>query len=328
MSRFNGFCARSSAVIALTLFAFNAAAQEPRNPWSPERPVTLIVPYAAGGSVDAIARALGRGISSTFGQPVVVENIGGADGLIGTRRAIDSKPDGYTLLVQVPSITIISHLPGSKGSVDPLTQLAAVTSIAESPVLMVGSSKIPAKDLKEFVAYCQASPKPCSAGSGESLGRLRAQQIAAEAQIPNMINVPYRGTTPAVTDLIGGNIEITFLNLPSALPHHRSGNVRILAVQDTKRSPQLPDVPTTTESGYPQFQMISWFGLFAPKATPDATLQAIVNGLAGIRGQADMQRAVEAAGATLVLNSPAEFAAQVQREAKTWTELVARYPLN
>lgn len=307
---------------------FATAADAQVKSWPTERPVTLIVPYAAGGSVDAMARALGQGITSKFRQSVIIENVGGAEGYIGTRRVIESKPDGYTLLVQVPALTILNQLPAVKGQPDPLSQLAPVTSIAASPVLLVGSAKIPAKNFKEFVNYCKSSPKPCSAGSGESLGRLRAQQIAAEAGLPNLVNVPYRGTNPAIADLISGNIELTFVNLPNALPHQKSGNVRILAVQDTKRSPHLPDVPTTAESGFPQFQMISWFGLFAPKDTPAEVLQQISGALASLKEQEDLQRAVAAAGATLVLNSPLEFSQGVEKESNIWNALARQYPLH
>jgi tripartite-type tricarboxylate transporter receptor subunit TctC len=317
----------ASCICLIWTFSTTAASAQVR-PWPAERPVTLIVPYAAGGSVDAMARALGQGITSKFRQSVIVENVGGAEGYIGTRRVIEAKPDGYTLLVQVPALTILNQLPVVKEQPDPLSQLAPVTSIAASPVLLVGSAKIPPINFAEFVNYCKTAIKPCSTGSGESLGRLRAQQIASEAGIPNLINVPYRGTNLAITDLISGNIQLTFVNLPNALPHQKSGNVRILAVQDTKRSPLLPDVPTTAESGFPQFQMISWFGLFAPKNTAAEVLQQISEALGSLKNQEDLQRAVATAGATLVLNSPLEFAQEVEKEANIWNALARRYPLN
>jgi tripartite-type tricarboxylate transporter receptor subunit TctC len=317
----------ASCICLIWTFSTTAASAQAR-PWPAERPVTLIVPYAAGGSVDAMARALGQGITSKFRQSVIVENVGGAEGYIGTRRVIEAKPDGYTLLVQVPALTILNQLPVVKEQPDPLSQLAPVTSIAASPVLLVGSAKIPPINFAEFVNYCKTAIKPCSTGSGESLGRLRAQQIASEAGIPNLINVPYRGTNLAITDLISGNIQLTFVNLPNALPHQKSGNVRILAVQDTKRSPLLPDVPTTAESGFPQFQMISWFGLFAPKNTAAEVLQQISEALGSLKNQEDLQRAVATAGATLVLNSPLEFAQEVEKEANIWNALARRYPLN
>jgi tripartite-type tricarboxylate transporter receptor subunit TctC len=321
-SRRAALCGIAAAFGAL--LAAPAAAQS--NPWDPGRPVTIVVPYAAGGSVDAMARAVGKGITTAYGQPVVVENVGGAESLIGTRRVMDAKPDGYTLLIQVPALTVIQHLPNTKG-VNPLQGLAPLTSIMESPVLIAGSAKVPAANLQEWVGYCQKAAQPCSTGSGEVLGRLRAQQIAAEAKLPNLVNVNYRGTTPALTDLVAGNIQMSFVNIPTVMGHLRNGTVRILAVQDKKRSPLLPDVPTTVEMGFPQFQMVSWFGLFAPAGTPVARLDAVAAALQKLRGDADFQKTVENAGSVMVLNKPAEFAQQVQSEERTWAELVRKYPL-
>jgi tripartite-type tricarboxylate transporter receptor subunit TctC len=320
------FAAIACLVAATLASAGSGPVRAQTSPWNRERPVTIVVPYAPGGTVDAMARAVGKSITTAYGQPVVVENVPGAESLIGTRRVIDAKPDGYTLLIQVPAVTIIKHLPNLKG-VDPLSGLAPVTSVIESPVLIVGSAKIPATTLKEFAAYCRKAAEPCSTGSGETLGRLRAQQIAVEADIPSMVNVNYRGTTPALTDLVGGNIQMSFVNVPSVLGHYRSGSVRILAVQDTKRSPQLPNVPTTVESGFPQFQMVSWFGLFAPRATPDPVLNAIAAALRKAKTDPDFQHTVENAGAVAVLNTPAQFAVQVKSEEKIWGDLVDKYPL-
>jgi tripartite-type tricarboxylate transporter receptor subunit TctC len=308
------------------MFAMQGLAQAQANPWNPDRPVTIVVPYAAGGSVDAIARAVGKGITTAYGQPVVVENVGGAESLIGTRRVMDAKPDGYTLLIQVPALTVIQHLPNMKG-VDPLQGLAPLTSVMESPVLIAGSATTPATNLAEWVTYCRTAAQPCSTGSGEVLGRLRAQQIAAEAKIPNLVNVNYRGTTPALSDLVAGNIQMSFVNIPTVMGHVRSGAVRILAVQDQKRSPLLPNVPTTGESGFPQFQMVSWFGLFAPKGTPGPRLNDIATVLQKLREDRAFQKTVESAGSVMVLNTPAQFAAQVKSEERIWSDLVKKYPL-
>ena len=314
-------------MIAMALGSVLFSAQAQTGPWKPDRPVTIVVPYAPGGTVDAVARAVGKSLTATYGQTVVVENLSGAESLIGSQRVIDAKPDGYTLLIQVTGVTIVKHLPNFT-RVDPLAALTPVTSVMESPVLIVGSARIPATNLKEFVAYCQKAAKPCSSGSGETLGRLRAQQIAVEAAIPNMVNVNYRGTNPALTDLIGGSIQMTFVNIPGVMGHYKTGSLRILAVQDTKRSRQLPNVPTTVESGFPQLQMVSWFGLFAPKATPTPVIEAIAAALRKLRDDPEFMRVVDTAGAVAVLNTPSEFGAQVRSDEKTWGALANRYPLN
>jgi hypothetical protein len=191
------------------------------NPWKPNRPVTLIVPYSAGGSTDAIARVVGKNLTAALGQPVIIENVPGADGLIGTRRVMDANPDGYTLLLQVPAITITKYLPNLKG-IDPLAQLSPVSIVAETPTLIVGSGKLPVQNFKEFVQYCKTAAEPCSIGSGEAIGRIRAKQLATEADIPNLISVNYRGTSQAMNDVIGGRIGVTFVNIPGVLSHYKN----------------------------------------------------------------------------------------------------------
>ncbi|MDQ0039029.1 tripartite-type tricarboxylate transporter receptor subunit TctC [Variovorax boronicumulans] len=294
--------------------------------WRPDRPVTLVVPYSAGGGTDATARAVSKQLGVIWKQPVVVENMPGADGLIGTRRVMEARPDGYTLLLQVPSIVVTKYTPGLKG-IDPLARLEPVTAVSQSPAAVVVSAKLPVKTFGEFVQYCKTAPQPCSLGTGESTARISAKQLAAEAGLPNLIVVNYRGTGAIVTDMIANNVNMAFTGITAALPHYKAGTLKILATQGSKRAAALPEVPTTAEAGYPQFQSVTWFGLFAPKGTPASVTQGIVAALREAVKDTDVQKTIAAAGAEPVVNAPAAFAAQVRQESDRLAALVKRYPL-
>lgn len=306
--------------------AFAAPAAGAQAAWKPERPVALVVPYAAGGGTDATARAVARRLGELWGQPVVVENMPGADGLIGTRRVMEARPDGHTLLLQVPAIVVTRYTPGLKG-IDPLARLEPVSAVSVSPAAIVASAKVPARTLAEFVAYCKTAATPCSLASGESLARISARQLAAEAGIPNLIVVNYRGTGAIVTDMIANNVNMAFTGITAALPHYRAGTLKIFATQGQKRAAALPEVPTSAEAGFPQFQSVTWYGLFAPKGTPANVTQGIVAGLREAVKDADVQKTIAAAGAEPLVNSPAEFAAQVREESERLGALVKQYPL-
>lgn len=314
------------ATVALAAAAALAPSVHAQAVWKPTHPVTLVVPYAAGGGTDATARAVARQLGVLWGQPVVVENMPGADGLIGSRRVMEAKADGHTLLLQVPAIVLTKYMPGLKG-IDPLARLTPVTAVSQSPAAIVASAKLPVKTLAELFQHCKAAAAPCSLASGESLARISGKQLADEAGIANLITVNYRGTGAIVTDMIANNVNFSFTGITAALPHHKAGTLRILATQGTKRAAALPDVPTTAEAGFPQFQSVTWFGLFAPKDTPAAATQGIVAALREAVKDPDVQKTIAAAGAEPVVNSPAEFAAQVQHESERLGALVKRYPL-
>jgi tripartite-type tricarboxylate transporter receptor subunit TctC len=326
--RYESTCGRK--IVALLVVAWGAfctaGAVAQSTPWRPDHQVNLIVPYAAGGGTDTTARAVAKQLGVLWKQPVVVENIPGADGLIGTRRAMEAKPDGYTLLMQVPGIALTKHMPGFKG-VDPLTQLIPVTAVSQSPAAIVASAKLPVKTLPELFQYCKNSKQPCSMASGETLARVSAKQISAEVPLPELITVNYRGTSAIVTDLIANNVNFSFTGITAALPHHKAGTLRILATQGRSRASVLPDVPTTKEAGFPQFQSVTWFGLFAPKGTSAAVQQGIVTALREAINDADVRQTIAASGADPVVNDPADFAVQVLEESERLGALIKLYPL-
>lgn len=319
--------ALGAAVAALLAAPALASAEAaPAAPWKPQRPVTLVVPYVAGGGTDATARAVSRQLGAMWGQPVVVENLPGADGLIGTRRVMEARPDGYTLLLQVPGLLATRYTPSLKG-VDPLARLEPVSAVSQSPAAVVVSARLPVKTFGELVRYCRTAPQ-CSLGTGENLARLSGQQLADEAGLPRPVIVNYRGTGAIVTDLVANNVNMALTSIASALPHHRAGTLRILATQGDRRAAALPDVPTTAEAGYPQFRSVTWYGLFAPKGTPPAITQGIVAALREAVKDADVRKAIANAGAEPVANTPAEFAEEVRRDSAHVAELVKHYPLD
>jgi tripartite-type tricarboxylate transporter receptor subunit TctC len=315
---------RPWAVFGLVLFAAAAASAQPA--WKPGRPVTIVVPYVPGGGTDATARATAKLLGDLWGQPVLVENMPGADGLIGTRRVSDSRPDGYTLLLQTPAIVLTKHTPAFKG-IDPLARLLPVTNIAQSPGVIVANAKIPANTLPELIAYCKAAPTPCSMGTGENVAKLFGQQLQAEA-LPNLIVVNYKGTAAIITDMIANNVNFAVTGITSALPHQKAGTLKIIASQGDHRAPAAPEVRTVFETGVPQYEYTTWFGLFAPKDTPPEVAQAIYEAVKEAMRNPELQKAIAAAGAEPLGNTPQEFAAQVRKEDARFTALTQRYPLD
>ena len=317
---------RSALVVAALLASLSIANQATAQiAWKPERPVTLVVPYAAGGGTDATARAVSRRLGELWGQPVVVENLSGADGLIGTRKVVGAKPDGYTLLLQVPAITVTKYLPALKG-VDPLSQLDPITAISTSPAAIVASAKLPVKTLGELFDYCKSADPPCSFATGESLARMRGKSLAAEGGMPGLIIVNYRGTGAIVTDMIANNVNFSFTGLTAALPHHKAGTLRILATQGKTRPAILPDVPTTTEAGYPEYRSVTWYGLFAPRDTPDPVKSGIVAALREAVQDTDVKKTIDAAGAEPLVNSPTEFTEMIREDSEELAALAKKYP--
>ncbi|OZI19384.1 receptor [Bordetella genomosp. 9] len=302
------------------------AAASAQAAWKPDRQVTIVVPYVPGGGTDASARATAKLLGEQWGQPVVVQNMPGADGLIGTRHVMEAKPDGYTLLLQTPAIVLTKHTPAFSGA-DPLTQLVPVTNVAQSPGVIVANGKFPAASLPELIRHCKAAPTPCSMGTGENVAKLFGQQLKAEA-LPNLIVVNYKGTAAIITDMIANNVNFAVTGVASALPYQKSGQLKIVANQGKHRFPLAPDVPTVIETGMPEYEYTTWFGLFAPKGTPPQVTQAIYSAVKEAMRSPDLQKSIATVGAEPLVNTPAEFAAQVQGEDQRFTALAKRFPLD
>lgn len=314
-------------LLAAGTLACSPAAASAQAAWKPERPVTLIVPYSPGGGTDAMTRAVATELRRVWGQPVIVENAPGADGAIGTRKVTDAKPDGYTLLVQLPSITLIKHMHGESGA-DPLSLLTPITAFSTLPGVFVSSARQPGKTLREVVAHCKTAAPPCFFGTTENVARLQVRQLAAEERIQGLTIVPYKGGGQLITDLVANNINVAVMGLTAALPHAKAGSLRILATFGSERVAGIGDVPSAAEAGFPAYSASTWYGLFAPKATPPEIVQAIATAVAeAIKGDA-VTKTFSSIGATAVGSTPAEFLSMVQQETMRMDALAKQFPFD
>jgi tripartite-type tricarboxylate transporter receptor subunit TctC len=312
---------RFAATALFTLawsWALPAAAQEP---W-PARPVRLIVPFAAGGATDVVARMLGQKLSVRWGQPVVIENRAGAGGNLGADMVAKSPGDGYTLLFASGSIAINPHI-YKRLPFDTEKDLVPITNVASGPMLVVVSERSPVKNVKELVALAKSKPGTVnfgSAGVGSQV-HMAGESFAHAAQV-EITHVPYKGEAVAYNDLIAGQIQMMVGNFAAASALLGNGRLRALAVTGKTRSQQLPDVPTAAESGLPGFENIGWFGLFAPASTPQEVRARIERDTAAVLGETDVKARLYVQGMKPVGNSSAEFAAALTQENKRWATVV------
>jgi len=257
-------------VIVAALAATHANAAE-----YPTRPIKLVVPYAAGGPTDVLGRLVGEFLGRDLKQPVVVENKAGAQGAIGAELVARSEPDGYTLFVTAASIIVLNPMLYKKLSYDP-KDLRVLSLMTDLPVVMEVHPSVPAKTVAEFVAYAKQNPGKVNFGSAGTGGTIHlAGEMFKQIAGVDMVHVPYRGAGPALTDLLAGNIQVMFDTLSTALPPVKGGLLRPLGVSSEKRSPDLPDVPTIAESGYPDYRVSVWFGIAAPAKLPDDIAQKV-----------------------------------------------------
>ena len=250
----------------------------------PTRPIKLIVPYAAGGPTDVLGRVIADYLGRDLKQTAIVENKPGAQGAIAADMVSRAEPDGYTLFVTAASIIVLNPLLYKKLSYDPVRDLRLLTVVTDLPVVMEVNPSVPAKTVKEFVAYAKANPGKLNFGSAGTGGTVHlAGEMFKQIAGVDMVHVPYKGAGPALQDLLAGNIQVMFDTLSTALPPIRGGLLRPLGVSSTERSPDLPDVPTVIESGYPDYKVSVWFGLAASSKLPDDIAKTV---------QASMDRAL------------------------------------
>src|SRR5688572_28058149 len=270
-------------IAAATLAFVTLLAAAPAAAAYPDRPVRIIVPFPPGGGNDILARAVGQRLSETMGQQFIVDNRGGAGGLIGGQIAATSAPDGYTLFLG--SMGGLAHNPALRADLpyNPLRDFTAVTLLVTSPVLLVTHPTVPAKSVKQLVELARAKPGSLnygSAGAGSSL-HLTSEYFKHVAKV-NIVHVAYKGTGPALADLLGGQVQMVFSTIAPALPHVKAGKLRGLGVSTLKRVKGAPDIPTIAEAGVPGFEVDNWQGIVAPAKTPPATIERLNRELANI----------------------------------------------
>jgi tripartite-type tricarboxylate transporter receptor subunit TctC len=294
----------------------------------PSKPVRIVVPFPPGGTTDIVARSIGVELQRMWQHAVVIENRPGAGGNIGADLVAKAAPDGYTLLMGTVGTHAINKAlfeqNGAKMPFDPAKDFVPITLAAGVPNVMVINPKLPVNTVAEFIAYAKARPgqlNMASSGNGTSI-HLSGELFKTVTGV-YMVHFPYRGSAPAITDLIAGNMNVMFDNLPSALPHIKSGRLKALAVTSRTRSPALPDVPTIEEAaGLKGFDASSWFGLFAPAGTPRTIVDKIQADVAKALAQPEVRERFIAQGADPGGNTPDQFAAFIRAETDKWTRVV------
>jgi len=306
------------AMAAVMLLPQLAAAQA-----YPNKPIRVIVPVPAGGTPDVVARMVQPGLSSLLGQQLVIDNRGGAGALIGTELAARAVPDGYTLFFSSPGpLTILPHV-HKKVAYDPIKDFAPVSLISIGPFLLIAHPAVPARTVKELIALARAEPgKLDYASAGNGTPNHLAMELFKSMAGVNMTHVPYKGAPQAVTDLIGGSVNLMFNSIPPVLPHIRSGRLKLLAVAGGRRSPQLPDVATISEAGVPGFEAITWFGLLAPARTPKQIVARLNELLVKVVRAPDIKSRFEVLGYEVVGSSPQEFASFIRVESEKYAKAV------
>jgi tripartite-type tricarboxylate transporter receptor subunit TctC len=315
--------ARISSILLIGLLSSVSAvtlAQDAAN--FPRKAITIIVPFPAGGTADVLPRIIGQKLSEKWGQPVVIENRAGAGGNIGAQVVAKSAPDGYTLLATPPApLSINQNLYKNLGY--DAERFVPVTILASVPNVLAVKRALPPMSTKDFIAYAKKQGGNVTAatqGNGTT-SHLTATMFATQADV-KFTFVPYKGTAPALGDLMGGQVDVFFDNVSSSYRHHEAGRVKILAVASAKRSPLLPNVPTIAEAGLPHFDSSTWFGLVAPPGTPNDVAEKLNRGIVEVLKMKDVQQKFLEQGAETVGNSPKEMGEFVAKERIRWKKVI------
>ena len=305
------------AILLLTLMAMPSMAQT----W-PSKPIRLIVPFAAGGGTDLLARLVAQQLTITLGQSVQVENRTGASGVIGTDATAKAIPDGYTIMIATPTLTVNPSLI-AKLPYDTIKDFAPITLMATAPHLLAVHPSLPVKTIAELVALARTRSEPLTFSSGSSGGssHLAGEFFNSEAGV-KMLHIPYRGTGEAVTSLISGVVSLAFLDVQTMLPHVKSGRVRAIAVTGSKRSTVLPELPTIAESAFPGFESGVWYGVLAPARTPPEVVARLNAELVKIVQSPEVRKLLQEQGAEPVGSSAQEFGNLIRTDIARWNKVI------
>jgi tripartite-type tricarboxylate transporter receptor subunit TctC len=289
----------------------------------PSRPIRIIVPFPAGGTADLLARQIGPTMSEALRQQVIIENRTGAGGNIGADLAAKSKPDGYTLLMGTVSTHAINPNLYPKMPYDPVKDFAPVTMVARMPNLLVVHPSVPANNVAELIALAKAKPGALAfASAGNGTTQHLAGEVFKKMAGVDMIHVPYKGNAPAVTDLVGGQVQVMFDNIPVSLQQVRAGKLRALAVTGPARSPVLPELPTVAEAALPGYSITSWFGLYAPSGTSPQIIERLNREANKALATAQIRRRLTDQGIEPAGGTPGQFADFMRAELVKWGKIV------
>jgi tripartite-type tricarboxylate transporter receptor subunit TctC len=289
----------------------------------PSRPITLIVPFPAGGATDVVARVLAKGLSEQIGQPIVVDNRPGANGAIGSAAAAKARPDGYTLVMAGVNTHAMNDSLIKPRPYDSARDFAPITLTALIPIAFVINPQLPVTTLQELVALARSRPRQLSYGSSGAGGPQHlAMELFKIAAGIDIVHVPYKGGAPQLNDLIGGHILIGSIGLPPALPHIEAGKLRALAVTDAKRSMLLPMLQTVAESGGPGFEVSYWLGLMAPAGTPRDIIDRLATESVAVLTTRDTRESLAGQGAEVVTSTPDELQKLVEKDVEKWSKII------
>ena len=319
---------KQCAVAVLAVFVCAIAAGGARADDYPSRFVTLVVPYPPGGGVDAMARVVAQKLSDAFRQQVIVDNKAGAGGTLGTRFVAHAAPDGYTLLLgHTGTISINPSLYAHPGY-DPRKDFAPIGLVASMPIALIAHPSFPAKSVAEVIAFAKQQPGKLNVGTSAlgTGGYMTAEHFKTEAGV-DVVIIPYKGTAPLMTDLLGDHVPVAFGVLPPALGNIQGGKLRAIAVSSAKRFSLLPDVPTFAKSGMPGFEAVLHYGLLAPAGTPAAIVDRFSAELRKLVDTDEVKQRIHFEGGDPLTSTPAEYAADIDKEEKKWSGLVHRLRL-
>jgi tripartite-type tricarboxylate transporter receptor subunit TctC len=290
----------------------------------PSKPIRLILPFPPGGGTDILGRLVAERLGARLGQPVVIDNRGGAGGNLGAEAAAHSAPDGYTLLLAATTLAISPSL-YKKLAYDPVKDLAPISLVATVPNVMITHPSVPAKTLQEFIALAKSRPGELNFGSGGSgtSNHLGGELFNMVAGV-KLVHIPYKGVNLAMNDAMAGNIQLVVIGIPAAAPQIKAGKLRALAVIAPQRSPALPEVPTVAEAGLPDFDVTTWYGLLAPAATPRAIIARLNAEVVQSMQAPDLKERLAGMGTDPLTSTPEEFGAYINREIAKWGDVVRK----
>lgn len=314
---------RTTLLLAASVFTAGLSAPAAFAANWPDKPVTIVVPFSAGGTTDVVARLVGQKLGEMWHQSVVIDNKLGAGGNIGSGIVAQSKPDGYTILMASGSIlTVNPHLYKSL-PFDVDKDFLPVTNVAQGPMVVSTAKKVPAKNLKELLDLAKKSPKSLNMGSaGQGTQVHMAGENFSNAAHVQFTHVPYRGEAAAFTDLMAGQIDLVVGNIGAATPLVEADRINALAVTSKERAPMLPNVPTVSEAGVPGFENYGWFGFIVPKGTPADVVKKIQQDTAKVLAMKDVKDKLASVGMQPVGNTPEEFQKSIKEESKQWAKVI------
>ena len=309
------------ALLCLGAAAHSTATAQPAT--YPTKPIRLVVPFTPGGSTDILARAIGQELTRAWGQSVIVDNVPGAGGAIGADKVAKAPADGYTLLMGHIGTLAVNPSLYPKLPYNPLKDFAPVAGVARVPNVLVVHPSVPAKDVRELVALAKAKPGQLNYGSGGngSAANLATEYFKLQTGV-SMVHIPYKGTAPAVTDLIGGQIQVLFTGAPAVIGHIKSGQLRALAVSSPKRLDALPDLPTVAESGYKDFEADQWYGVVAPAGTPREVISKLNVQINAALNTPELKARLSAEGAVAMPGTPEALGQLMAREITRWKPVI------